>query len=66
MWNFLRFTAFSVAGLAIRKSWNWLTEDIDPLPGTKEFEQEYSNAKRRYLYLKKRKEEWYETLRKVR
>ena len=66
MWNFLRFTAFSVAGLAIRKSWNWLTEDIDPLPGTKEFEQEYSNAKKRYLYLKKRKEEWYETLRKVR
>ena len=66
MWNFLRFTAFSVAGLAIRKSWNWLTQDIDPLPGTKEFEQEYSNAKKRYLYLKKRKEEWYETLRKVR
>jgi len=66
MWNFLRFTAFSVAGLAIRKSWNWLTEDIDPLPGTKEFEREYSNAKQRYLYLKKRKEEWYETLRKVR
>ena len=66
MWNFLRFTAFSVASLAIRKSWNWLTEDIDPLPGTKEFEQEYSNAKQRYLYLKKRKEEWYETLRKVR
>ena len=66
MWNFLRFTAFSVAGLAIRKSWNWLTEDIDPLPETKEFEQEYSNAKKRYLYLKKRKEEWYETLRKVR
>ena len=66
MWNFLRFTAFSVASLAIRKSWNWLTEDIDPLPGTKEFEQEYSNAKKRYLYLKKRKEEWYETLRKVR
>ena len=66
MWNFLRFTALSVTGLAIRKTWNWLTEDIDPLPGTKEFEQEYSNAKQRYLYLKKRKEEWYETLRKVR
>ena len=64
--NIGRFLIYSVAGLAIRNVWSWLTSDIDPRPGTKEFDIEYSNVKRRYYKLKKDKEEYNETIRKVR
>ena len=60
-----RFVAFSVAGVAVRKSWNWLTADVDPIPGTKEFDDEYRQIRSKYLRLRKRKEE-YETYRKSR
>ena len=68
MWflNFMRFTVFTVAGLVIRKTWDWFTSDIEPEPGTKAFEIEYSTVKKRYHNLRKRKEEWNETIRKVR
>jgi hypothetical protein len=64
--NIGRFLIYSVAGLAIRKTWSWFTADIDPRPGTKEFDIEYSNVKRRYYKLTKDKEEYNETIRKVR
>ena len=64
--NIGRFVIYSVAGGAIRNAWSWLTADIDPRPGTKEFDIEYSNVKRRYYKLKKDKEEYNETIRKVR
>ena len=60
-----RFITYSVAGLAIKKSWNWLTADVDPIPGTKEFDDEYRQVRSKYLRLRKRKEE-YETYRKSR
>ena len=49
MWfvNFMRFTVFTVAGLAIRRSWNWLVSDIEPFPGSKEFNKELLDAKQR-------------------
>ena len=33
--NVVRFVAYSVGGLAVRKAWNWLIEDVDPIPGSK-------------------------------
>ena len=64
--NVGKFLVFSVAGMAVRNTWSWLTADIEPSPGSKEFDVEYSNVKRRYLLLKQRKEEYDETIRKVR
>ena len=60
-----RFITYSIAGVAVRKGWNWLTADIDPIPGTKEFDDEYRQIRSKYLRLRKRKEE-YETYRKNR
>ena len=64
--NFVRFTVFTVAGLAIRKSWNWLVSDIEPFPGSKEFDRELLDAEKRYKHLKYKKEEYNETIRKIR
>ncbi len=63
--NIIRVVAYSVTGLVVRKGWNWLTEDVDPIPGTKEFDDEYRQIRSKYLRLRKRKEE-YETYRKNR
>ena len=65
VFHFIRFVAYGVASVAIRKSWNWLTADVDPIPGTKEFDDEYRQIRSKYLRLRKRKEE-YETYRKSR
>ena len=66
IFHFVRFVTYSVAGVAIRKSWNWLTADVDPIPGTKEFEEEYQQTKEKYIRLTKKKEEYNETYRKIR
>ena len=63
--NFVRFITYSIGGIAVRKGWNWLTEDVDPIPGTKEFDDEYRQVRNRYLRLRKQKED-YETYRKGR
>ena len=63
--NVVRVVSYSVVGLAVRKSWNWLTADVDPIPGTKEFDDEYRQVGSKYLRLRKRKEE-HETYRKSR
>ena len=65
IFNFVRFITYSVAAVAVRKSWNWLTADVDPIPGTKEFDNEYYQVKDKYIRLTKKKEE-YETYRKSR
>ena len=65
IFNFVRFITYSVAAVAVRKSWNWLTADVDPIPGTKEFDDEYRQIRSKYLRLRKRKEE-YEAYRKSR
>ena len=63
--NIGKFIVYSVAGVAVRKAWNWFTADVDPIPGSKEFDQEMSQAKAKYERLRKRKEE-YEAYRKSR
>ena len=65
MVNFIRSIAYSIAAVTVRKVWNWLTEDVDPIPGTKEFNQEYQSVKFKYHRMKKQKEK-YEAYRKSR
>ena len=65
LYNVIRFITYTIGGVAIRKGWNWLTADVDPIPGTKEFDDEYRQIRSKYLRLRKRKEE-YETYRKNR
>ncbi len=66
IFNFVRFITYSIAAVAVRKSWNWLTADVDPIPGTKEFDDEYRQVKDKYIRLTKKKEEYNEAYRKSR
>ena len=66
IFNFVRFVTYSLAAVAVRKSWNWLTADVDPIPGTKEFDDEYRQVKEKYIRLTKKKEEYNEAYRKSR
>ena len=66
IFNFVRFITYSIGAVAVRKSWNWLTADVDPIPGTKEFDDEYRQVKEKYIRLTKKKEEYNEAYRKVR
>ena len=67
IFNFVRFVTYSLAAVAVRKSWNWLTADVDPIPGTQEFDDEYRQIKEKYVRLTKKKEEYdHETYRKNR
>ena len=66
VFNFVRFITYSIAAVAVRKSWNWLTADVDPIPGTKEFDDEYRQVKEKYIRLTKKKEEYNEAYRKIR
>ena len=66
IFNFVRFITYSIAAVAVRKSWNWLTADVDPIPGTKEFDDEYRQVKEKYIRLTKKKEEYNEAYRKSR
>ena len=61
----IRFVTYTLGGLAIRKGWNWLITDVDPIPGTKEFEDEYIQTIMKYHRLTKKKEQ-YEAYRKSR
>ena len=65
IFNFVRFITYGVTSIAIRKTWNWLVVDVDPIPGTKEFDNEYYQVKDKYIRLTKKKEE-YEAYRKSR
>ena len=66
IFNFVRFVTYTVTAMTVRKGWNWLTSDVDPIPGTKEFNRELLDAEKRYKHLKRKKEEYDETIRKVR
>ena len=65
VFNFVRFIAYSIAAVTVRKGWNWLVQDVDPIPGTKEFDDEYRQVKEKYIRLTKKKEE-HEAYRKSR
>ena len=62
----IRFVTYTLGGLAIRKGWNWLMTDVDPIPGTKEFDSEYYQTKDKYIRLTKKKENYDEASREIR
>ena len=65
IFNFVRFIAYSLGAVTVRKLWNWLNTDVDPIPFTKEFDEEYTQIKAKYIRLTRKKEE-YEAYRKNR
>ena len=65
IFNFVRFITYSFAAVSVRKLWNWLNTDVDPIPFTKEFDEEYTQIKDKYIRLTRKKEE-YEAYRKNR
>jgi len=66
IFNFVRFITYSVAAVSVRKAWNWLIADVDPIPGTKEFNKEWLDIQAKYFRLKQKKEVYDEAIRKVR
>ena len=66
IFNFVRFITYTVTAMTVRKGWNWLTSDVDPFPGPQEFNKEWLDTKTKYLRLKQKKEEYNETIRKIR
>lgn len=66
IFGFIRFIAYSAASVTVRKAWNWLTADVDPLPGTQEFDDEYRQIKAKYVHLTKKKEEYNDETKKNR
>ncbi len=58
IFNFVRFITYSLAAVVVRRGWNWLTADVDPIPGTKEFNKEYQEVEEKYKRMRKSKEEY--------
>lgn len=56
--NIVRFVGYSIGAVVIRKTWNWLTEDVDPVPGTKEFAREYRQTTIKYKRLRSKYESY--------
>jgi hypothetical protein len=61
IFSIVRFVTYSVGAIAIRKTWNWLTEDVDPVPGTKEFAKEYRETYGKYQRLRRKHESYNES-----
>lgn len=58
IFNIIRFVGYSIGGLVIKKIWTWVYHDIEPIPYTKQFDEEYIKVKEKYLRLTKKKEEY--------
>ena len=65
LFQIIKIASYTVVSMTVRKGWNWLTANVDPIPGTKEFNQEYESVKSKYQHMRKQKEE-YEAYRKSR
>lgn len=65
IFNFIRFVTYSVSALVVRKGWNWLTADVDPIPGTQQFDDEFYQTKKKYDRMLKKKRRYNEAYRKV-
>ena len=66
IFNFVRFITYTVTAMTVKKGRNWLTSDVDPIPGTKEFNKEWLDIQAKYFRLKQKKEVYDEAIRKVR
>ena len=66
IFHFIKFVCYGVGSIAIRKGWNWLTADVDPIPGTQQFDDEFYQVKKKYDRMLKKKRRYDEAYRKVR
>ena len=66
LFNIIKIATYTIVSMTVRKGWNWLTADVDPIPGTKEFDDEYRQVKEKYIRLTKKKEKYNEAYRKIR
>ena len=56
--NIIKFVGFTLGSVVIRKTYNWLTEDVDPEPGTKEFGRELRITEMKYKRLRRKYESY--------
>ena len=63
--NFIKFVGFTIGSVVVRKGYNWLTEDVDPVPGTKEFDQEYRQVEIKYKRLRRKYESYIKSNKRI-
>ena len=66
LFNIMKIAAYSIVSMTVRKGWNWLTADVDPIPGTQQFDDEFYQTKKKYDRMLKKKRRYDEAYRKVR
>lgn len=58
LFHIVKYVGFTLLGIITKKSWDWLTKDVDPIPGTKEFAQEYRETQSKLERLNKKYEKY--------
>jgi hypothetical protein len=58
LFQVIKFVGFTLLGIVTKKSWDWLVKDVDPIPGTKEFAQEYRETQSKLERLNKKYEKY--------
>jgi hypothetical protein len=58
LFHIIKYVGFTLLGIVTKKSWDWLTKDVDPIPGTKEFAQEYRETQSKLERLNKKYEKY--------
>ena len=63
--NIVKFIGFTLGSVVIRKTYNWLTEDVDPEPGTKEFCRELRMTEIKYKRLRRKYESYSKSIKHI-
>ncbi len=58
LFHIVKYVGFTLLGIVTKKGWDWLTKDVDPIPGTKEFAQEYRETQSKLERLNKKYEKY--------
>ena len=58
IFNIVKFVGFTLGSVLVRKTYNWLVEDVDPTPGTKEFAKELRESEIKYKRLRRKYESY--------
>ena len=65
LFNIIKIATYTIVSMTVRKGWNWLTADVDPIPGTQQFDDEFYQTKKKYDRMLKKKRRYNEAYRKV-
>ena len=63
--NMLKFVGFTLGSVLVRKGYNWLVEDVDPRPGTKEFAKELRDTEIKYKRLRRKYESYIKSNKRI-